>query len=398
MNANITWPALLHCYDSIEFRDAPEGILTVRTEEILQTLLLVNNDDGAANDANLYPIGELKNPGIGDLIPVHVGAPKLSLGILAKDLQSLLSAPKAYIEFPQRFYVISGRLSERELSAEPLRAYRAVVLLVQLLAEAAAFMDQLEQKLFYFKDGKIEIPVRYSSDLLRRVNVAEIERLLKHFNADALHRAQKLTILADVITSLVRSQPVATRFEYVLQNVNHVIAGVDDGYRLFVSSFSYDKIRSDLENASLEFILKIQKTFVDIQGQLLGIPIATVVVASQLKAASACGTELWTNVAILAGAWIFVVFLTASIVNQFLTLNAISGEVQRQKKRLVSEFAAIAPKFLDIFTSLTAKIAWYRVLYIVIGAIGVAGAVFATLAYQALTTTSATGCILPQYR
>ena len=37
----------------------------------------------------------------------------------------------------------------------------------------------------------------------------EIERLLKHFNADALHRTQKLTILADVITSLVRSQPVA---------------------------------------------------------------------------------------------------------------------------------------------------------------------------------------------
>ena len=131
--------------------------------------------------------------------------------------------------------------------------YRAVVLLVQLLAEAAAFMDQLEQKLFYFKDGKIEIPIRYSAESLsRRVNVAEIERLLKRFNADALHRAQKLTIVADVITSLVRSQPVATRFEYVLQNVNHVIAGVDDGYRLFVSSFSYDKIRSDLENASLE--------------------------------------------------------------------------------------------------------------------------------------------------
>jgi hypothetical protein len=140
-------------------------------------------------------------------------------------------------------------------------------------------------------------------------------------------------------------------------------------------------------------VSRIHKTFVDIQGQLLGIPIATIVVASQLKSAPACGVEVWTNVAVLAGAWIFAVFLAASIINQVLTLNAISAEVQRQKKRLESDFAAISPKFIGMFTSLARRICWYRVIYLVIGALGVAGASFATLAFRSLTTASVLSCI-----
>jgi hypothetical protein len=391
MNAQVTWPDLLQCYDNIEFTNDVEGTLIVGSAEILRTILLVDKDDDAANDSNLYAKEELHRPAIGDQIVVHVGSPKLSLGILAMDLDALLSAPKGFVEFPKHFYVIDGRLSERDVSAGPLTAYRAVVSLVRLFAESAAFMDQLDQKLFYFKDGKIELSIRYSATTLRSVDTNAVERLLKQFT-DELHRAQKLAILADAIAALVKAQSEATRFEYIVQNVGHLAASLEDGYRLFVSSFSYDKIRSDLENASLDFVSRIHKTFVDVQSQLLGIPIATIVVASQLKPASACGVEVWTNVAVLAGAWIFAAFLGASIINQFLTLNAISREVQRQKKRLEGDFAAISSKFVGTFTSLTRRIFWYRVLYLVICGVGIAGAGFATFAYRALTTANVVGC------
>lgn len=391
--SDLTWQDLLRCYEHVEFSGNNQGTLTIASGEILNTVHTLDADEKAAIDTNFYPIETVGKLSIGDKITVHVGAPKLTLGILATDLDGLLSAPKAFIEFPTHFFVADGRLSDRDTSAEPLVAYRAVTSFVSLLAEAAAFMDRVEQKLYFFKDSKVELPVRYDATTLKSTNKAIIDRLLKQF-ADPLHREHKLSILSDAVASLARSQPDASRFEHVVRNAELLTTSTEDAYRLFVSSFSYDKIRADLENASLDFISKIHKTFIDIQGQLLGIPIATIVVASQLKVASTCGVEVWTNIAVLAGAWIFVAFLGASIANQVFTLNAISGEVSRQQTRLEEDFATISSKFVEIFQSIESRIFWHRVLFIGIGFVGLIGALFATWAFRSLTSVSVSGCVL----
>jgi hypothetical protein len=390
--AEPTWQYLLRCYDNVEFLGGGRGTLTAATEGILNTVREIDAGDAAASDLNFYPTGDVGQIAIGDKIEVHVGVPKLSIGVLARNLDELLSAPRGLVEFPRRFYVVDGRLSDRDTSPPPLRSYHAIVSLVQLLAEAAAFLDRDEQKLFYFKDGKIEVPVRYTAATLQTVDTAAIERLIYRFE-DQLHRAQKLTILSDTIATLTRSQSETTRFDHLIRNVDHLLTSLDDGYRLFVSSFSYDKIRTDIENANLDFLTRIHKTFVDIQGQLLGIPIATIVVASQLKSATTCGVEAWTNLAVLAGAWIFVVFLSVSIVNQFFTLNAIAGEVRRQRARLEGDFAAISAKFVGTFTSVVSRIWWYRIVFVVIGALGLGGAAFATFAFRSLTAVKLAGCV-----
>lgn len=64
-----------------------------------------------------------------------------------------------------------------------------------------------------------------------------------------------------------------------MQEAGDISERVASGYRLFASSFTYSKIRREVESAQAEFLARIHKTFVDIQGQLLGIPVATVVVA-----------------------------------------------------------------------------------------------------------------------
>jgi hypothetical protein len=386
------WQDLVHCYDHVEFDDVDQCRLTVADAEILNTINALDAEDAAASDLNFYATDDLANIAIGDKVSVHVGSPKLSIGILAKDINGLLSAPRGFIEFPARFYIIQGRLSDRDTSPKTLSAYQTIVSLVRLLAEAATFMDREEQKLFFFNDGKVEIPVRYSAGTFKFVDLTAIKRLLHQFN-DGLHRSQKLTILGDAITTLVKPQADANRFDLLIRNVDHLTNTLDDGYRLFVSSFSYDKIRTDVETASLDFLTRIHKTFVDVQGQLLGIPIATIVVASQMKAASTCGVEAWTNLAILAGAWIFAVFLCATIVNQFFTLNAVGSEVERQKTRLESDFAAVSAKFVGTFASLATRIGWYRFVFIVIGGLGIGGAIFATFAYRSLTAVKLAGCI-----
>jgi hypothetical protein len=132
------------------------------------------------------------------------------------------------------------------------------------------------------------------------------------------------------------------------------------------------------EDARIDYTQKIHKTIVDIQNQLLGIPVATIVVASQLKAPTDCGPELWTNFAVLAGAWIFVVLLLIAIANQWLTLDVIGDEIDRQQTRLREEFAAVSDDFADTFAKLKGRITWHRWVLGVVALIGIAGGIVAT--------------------
>jgi len=185
---------------------------------------------------------------------------------------------------------------------------------------------------------------------------------------------------------------LASRFAYLLDNIAAVTDEVRNGYRLFASSFSYAKIRSDLEAARVEYISKIHKTLIDIQGQLLGVPVATIIVASQFKIANSCGVELWTNVAILSGAWVFFGLLLIAIVNQWLTLSSVSDEIERQRERLTAEYAAISDQFLDIFAGLLRRIVWHRLVLFGIGGVAFVGAIFASIAFVHLTGADLRGC------
>ena len=218
--------------------------------------------------------------------------------------------------------------------------------------------------------------------------------MLENFS-DNIHQDQKIAILATALVQNTERVPAAQRFPYLLDNLGAVTETLRQGYRLFASSFSYSKIRSEVEAARADYIAKIHKTLIDIQGQLLGIPVATIIVVSQLKTSQACGVEFWTNVAVLAGAWVFLVLLLVAIVNQWMTLAAIGDDIRGQQKRLKNEYAAISEQFVSIFNGLVKRVNWHRSVIIVVSIIAIAGTLFASYAFTRLTAEPMTCLMTP---
>lgn len=103
---------------------------------------------------------------------------------------------------------------------------------------------------------------------------------------------------------------------------------------MFASSFSYEKVRNEIENAKLEEQVKIHKVITDIQNQILGIPVATVIVATQFKTQKLADNDLiyqfWVNTGIFVGVFIFSVFLWYLINNQKSSLKGIEEEIKRK--------------------------------------------------------------------
>lgn len=394
--ARITFDRLLAIYQHTTFSgDAAEtGDLLIANQSILDTLFAIEDDDDAAADAAVAALVERSQLAVGRTVPVQVSPPRIGLGRLARDLDHLLLGPGARVAEPARFFVISGQYHHQTTPPpSELEKYRAVLRLVGLLAEAAAFLDKEKQELVFIRKGRFSIPVEYNALHVNDVALADVDALAAKFTDDA-HRDQKLGILAEAVAELTSALPAKKRFSALLVDLPALLRKVSDGYKLFASSFSYEKIRGEMEAARVEYLNKIHKTFSDIQGQILGIPVATVVVATQLAVATTCGKEFWGNTAVLIGAWIFLALLAAAIINQWLTLGAIEDEIGRQRRKMHEQYAAIESRFTDIFSSLNVRVWWHRAILVGTTSIALLGLVLAHIAYSALTQVSPLTCAI----
>lgn len=391
--ARIGWGDLESIYASTQFEAGGTGRLTISNQTMLDTLLLVEADEDAMDDTGLGVLTDRDSLALGREAIIQFNPPRISLGRFAGTFANLIAGPCARVEEPSAYFVVDQRITRNTQPPDEIQVkYRAVLDLVNLLAQAAAFIDKVQQELVFFRDGRILVPVNYEMDDLISIEPSRVHQLTRLFE-EPVHQEQKLAILSEAVIDLIAGLPASQRFRFIMREVLELTEKVTAGYRLFASSFTYSRIRREVETAQAEFITRIHKTFVDLQGQILGIPVATIVVASQLKVATACGVDVWTNVAVVAGAWIFVLFLVASIVNQWLTLNAVTFEFKRQQQRLLQDFSQVQTDFNDAFDRLKCRAFWHRVVFVVIGAVGVGGAIFATWAAGKLVGVEIQSCI-----
>lgn len=391
--ADVGFADLVEIYRHVRFDGEGGGTLVVANPGIAATLRAIEADQ-ALYDLTQISLVEPGDPAVGSQVAINVAAPSLKLGILADTFEKLFLAPGAAFAEPVRYFVIDGAYASGNVPAPPvLLAYRAVLTVIALLRESASYAVDLQRELVFIGTESIVVPIRFREADLTPGLVTTAARL-KHLFADPLHAQEKAELLSAAVIEIAGGQRQDRRFQFVVSSLERVCDEVEKGYRLFVSSFSYSKIRKEIETARLDYINKIHKTIVDIQGQLLGIPVATIVVASQLKVSKGCGVEFWTNSAVLLGAWIFVGLLWLAVRNQWHTLTMLAGEITGQRARLDDDYAAVSADFVDVFDDLNRRIHWHQKALVVVSALALIGAVLATAAFLFLTQAGSARCLV----
>jgi hypothetical protein len=375
---------LVEIYRHTRFDGKGGGLLTIANEHVAGIVRAIEAD------ANLYDLTQISltepvDPVVGTSVGINIAAPSHKLGVLAADFDRLFLAPGAAFEEPSAYFVVDvGFARGDEPSPENLDRYRALLGVIGTLRDAATYVSELQREMVFIGEEKVEVPIAFKTADMPASLIEQAVRLRRVFDG-LLHRDEKAGLLSDAVIEIASAQRRTDRFKHLILNLDLVCDEVERGYRIFVSSFSYSKIRKEIETARLEYVSKIHKTIVDIQGQLLGIPVATIVVATQLKPSADCDVAFWTNAAVLLGAWIFVLLLGLAIRNQWQTLAAIDGEIDGQRKRLVDDHVSVRGDFIDVFDDLEARIRWHRTALVVVTVAAVAGALLATIAFAMLT-------------
>lgn len=394
--AKIGFADLVELYRHTTFDDGGGGgVLHVASQRVADAMRAAEADQATYDQTQISLVDADEPLSLGSDVRVNVASPNRCLGELARDFDALFRAPGASFEEPGDYYVIDPGYARGDAPVpEVLSRYRSLLSVIAVLKNAATYVGMLERELVFINDEKIVVPIAFSAADLPALIENDAARLRRLFE-DPLHGDEKSGLVSAAVIEAVRGIRRADRFRHLIGSLDQVCDEIEKGYRLFVSSFSYSRIKKEIETARLEYIGKIHKTIVDIQGQLLGIPVATIVVASQLKRSAGCGVAFWTNCAVLLGAWVFVGLLWLAVRNQRHTLDAIGAEVAGQKGRLERDHAAVQDDFLGTFDDLEDRIGWHKTALRIVFVLALAGGLLATAAFLMLTQRGSAACLLP---
>jgi hypothetical protein len=358
------------------------GKLLIDSEHTLAALLACRE---AVDSTALSLDGEhWVAPRIGDNVPVEIGTPRPGFGLIPRSIDDLLAYPGAHIREPHRYYLVElGYLSGADNPPPEILRYRAALKLVEMLRASAAFLDEQEELLVFLRSGKFDVPVAYGWADLDACDAAAVTELAGAVSR-GFHEKQCYSIMAEAVYETCARLPADQRFGALLRNAKDVFQRFEDGYRLFAAGFSYEKVRDDIEAARVEYSGKIHNILSEIQGQLLGIPISSVIVATQMKESAAIDGAFWTNTAVLLGSFIYAVLMLFLLRNQQLTLEVVGIEIERQKRKLEKEHAAIADNFVETFRVLLDRFKSQRRILHVIDAVVVMGFLLSFFFYAKL--------------
>lgn len=157
--------------------------------------------------------------------------------------------------------------------------------------------------ILYFKE-QIEVTNIYSVSQL--VEIENLDIFINEYINDSIHKEQKRGIVRNVIFEMYNKKidvsGISKDFEVFFKKIR-------DGYELYISEFSFESFKNELDDLKRDYILKINKIFTDVQNQVLTIPLATIVATSQMKTFKGDYSNLFINIFIVFGVFCFLLYL-----------------------------------------------------------------------------------------
>lgn len=268
-------------------------------------------------------------------------------GFFALSLAELIENPERRRQVLNRFYLadIDFSFPATEIPAV-VAQYVACAKFFTLLSKLADYQHNngSDHVLVILQTKKIEITSSYSVSDLTELN--GLEGFASEFIETKTHSSQKAAIIKMAIAEMVDKAAQPVPLSFLLSRFQFFVDKVRRGYDLYVSEFSFEKIRRAVEKEKFEFLVKLGKTFSDIQNQLLAVPVALILAGGQMKY-----ENQWTltNLLIWSGCFVFSVFMAMLIRNQRNSLDSVREEINQQWRQIKLEHSAVAEQFQDAY-------------------------------------------------
>ncbi len=297
-------------------------------------------------------ITELKSDGIVNReCKIKLHPPRFSNGSLffAKDLDDLFSITRYQFEEPDQYFIARYNFQKGQKNIPPeINKYVQIVKLITLLKDICDHHEikSGQLRLIFLCKNKLELPIQYNIDDTNQIN--NLDSLIHGLKSEP-HNDQKVEIFRSVLFEVLININSNERFKHLLFCFEDLLKRFKDNYQLFLSEFSFEKIREEIEERNLEFTSKLNKIFSEIQNKILTIPIALVIIGSQFENENKITLK---NTLILFGAIVFSTLMFILLSNQNQSLRAIKDSLEAQRERFRLKYASLFDEFENTYDKL----------------------------------------------
>lgn len=230
---------------------------------------------------------------------------------------------------------------------EFLNRYSSVIELINSIKKIAKhnYLDvDTDISIIFSEDKALLLPFIYKAKDIQQISQNNIENVAKKFNQD--DSKEKLIFINELIDFLF-SENETNRFQFLLSHIAEFSDRADNAYQYYIRNFSYNKLKTDLDNTALEYSKKIQSVINDSQTKLIAIPTAFVLVTASMNFDQILSSK---NIGIIISLFVFAWLLELFIRNQKSALAFIKQniDIYKQTFKQMNDTVENAFKIVDV--------------------------------------------------
>lgn len=271
--------------------------------------------------------------------------------LFSMSMEDLLLAASRQVTPPKKFFLADIDYlysSENDYIPEIVKNYFSVSKFVSILLKISDHAIPDIPKAIFLHGEKLELSLGYTKSDLSSLN--GLESFIDEFVEAEIHKEQKSTIIKGVLIEMLKNNEIERlTISCLIKRFSEFLERVNANYQLYVSEFSFEKIKNKFESEKLELTIKLNKIISDMQNQLLAVPVALVVVGSQMEISTGLTIK---NLALWVGALVFGFMMSLLIRNQGNSLEAIKFEIESQWKNIESKHKFVAERLSEHYAQL----------------------------------------------
>lgn len=237
-----------------------------------------------------------------------------------------------------------------ELAPDSVVAYFHAVKLCNMLAGLADYPTHGGLCLHFIvrPDARFKVTLDYGVDDLQIL--PELYEFTAEYIDSDFHRAEKYAIARDALADMASGSGELTIKQLILGFSNYA-RNVRASYSLLLSKFTAASVAKEISKQNLDDSLRLNKSFSDIQNQLLALPAALLVAGASISYDAP-----FKSISVLIGISIFVALMWMLIANQKNSVKAIGREIALRETDLASQPETVSSPHRQAFRDLHVRV------------------------------------------
>ena len=197
---------------------------------------------------------------------------------------------------------------------------------LKICSSYAAEDNDFKHLIFINPQMGIDITIEYELDDIEYNNIETHVAILKEFTNVLQEKNEKQKFYLNEILNFLNDKKLK-RFGDILRNIMTIQERAINGYDFYLSNFSANKFKYEIDSKAIDFTSKIQNVINDAQTKLITIPTAFILASTNIEYSS---SEIWCvkNISIIVGLYIFSMLICQFLQNQKTILDFIESDVE----------------------------------------------------------------------